>query len=652
MSFLLQRVVLSILFVAGFQVAVAQPFVVDTLARHPSIASPVSIAFSPDNTGKFFLTEKSTGRIRVFENDAVQPALFAMVRVASAGEQGLLGVAVHPAYPDSPFVYILYTRSSDRANVIVRYRDSSNIGIQPRVIFTIPRTNNSTTQNGGTIHFGPDGKLYASIGDFGVPSNAADTTDGTNTRGKILRLNPDGSIPSDNPFMDKPFWSYGHHNSFDFTFDWQTGEAYCSENLPGGKSAVVYAAARSMASPVAQFQNLTVASNPLAAQQVSGVPGSLPSLTGIALYRGTVFPRLDGKILLADNGDRTIWVLARREESDPVSGDEPVALFEHPTAFGGVAIGPDGFIYLAVGQSVNSMIMRLRPLAPTFSSSPILQATQDVEYSYLPVLTGTPSEMSIVIGPPRMVLDPLTGNIRWTPTNDDALLQSHTVLIRAQNGAGTAEQEFTLHVANVNDAPSSPTLLSPAGDTTLNFSGVDPTVRFLWLEAKDPDLDTVSYVVEIDTTSPFRSRPLLSLPAGRTLSAEQVFPRRKSDYYWRVRVSDGVLSSTSIERKLTVVFVKTVLEQQEKPNESMLEQNFPNPFNPSTFIKYTIPKSGHVKLGVFNLLGQEVAVIYEGVQIAGTYEFEFKIGDLPSGIYFYRIQAPDFVETKKMIVTK
>ena len=83
-----------------------------------------------------------------------------------------------------------------------------------------------------------------------------------------------------------------------------------------------------------------------------------------------------------------------------------------------------------------------------------------------------------------------------------------------------------------------------------------------------------------------------------------------------------------------------------------MQQNFPNPFNPSTLIKYTIPKSGYVKLVVFNLLGQAVAVIHEGVQTFGTYEFEFKIGELPSGIYFYRIQAPDFVETKKMIVTK
>ena len=84
----------------------------------------------------------------------------------------------------------------------------------------------------------------------------------------------------------------------------------------------------------------------------------------------------------------------------------------------------------------------------------------------------------------------------------------------------------------------------------------------------------------------------------------------------------------------------------------MLEQNFPNPFNPATSVKYTIPRGGHVRLSVYNLLGQEVARLVDGNQTEGTYELEFAKANLPSGIYFYRIQAPGFIETKKMVITK
>ena len=105
-------------------------------------------------------------------------------------------------------------------------------------------------------------------------------------------------------------------------------------------------------------------------------------------------------------------------------------------------------------------------------------------------------------------------------------------------------------------------------------------------------------------------------------------------------------------RRVIVSFVTPVKEDKYGPTRKSLEQNFPNPFNPATSIKYTIPKSGFVRLAVFNLLGQEVALIFEGDQSSGTYEFSFEKADLPTGIYFYRINAPDFVETKKMVITK
>jgi len=88
------------------------------------------------------------------------------------------------------------------------------------------------------------------------------------------------------------------------------------------------------------------------------------------------------------------------------------------------------------------------------------------------------------------------------------------------------------------------------------------------------------------------------------------------------------------------------------PLTFVLEQNYPNPFNPSTLIKYSVPENGFVKLSVYNLVGEEVIVLVNETVDAGFYEIEFDAAGLPSGIYFYRLQAGSFVETKKMILMK
>ena len=83
-----------------------------------------------------------------------------------------------------------------------------------------------------------------------------------------------------------------------------------------------------------------------------------------------------------------------------------------------------------------------------------------------------------------------------------------------------------------------------------------------------------------------------------------------------------------------------------------LNQNYPNPFNPSTKIRYSIPTEAVVKLKVYSAIGELVAELVNQSQSAGTYETEFSAAKLTSGIYFYKLQAGDFVETKKMILLK
>jgi hypothetical protein len=88
------------------------------------------------------------------------------------------------------------------------------------------------------------------------------------------------------------------------------------------------------------------------------------------------------------------------------------------------------------------------------------------------------------------------------------------------------------------------------------------------------------------------------------------------------------------------------------PLTFVLAQNYPNPFNPSTNIKYSVVRTGRVKLAVYNLVGEEVNVLVSGQVNAGFYEIVFDASSLPSGIYFYKLQAGSFVETKKMVIIK
>jgi len=119
-------------------------------------------------------------------------------------------------------------------------------------------------------------------------------------------------------------------------------------------------------------------------------------------------------------------------------------------------------------------------------------------------------------------------------------------------------------------------------------------------------------------------------------------------YYYNIPVVHAGASNVIINLTLSDV-------EQIDPNipaNYLLSQNYPNPFNPSTSISYSLPKSGYVTLKVFNILGNEVTTLVNEAKAAGQYNVEFNASNLPSGIYFYKIQSGSFTETKKMILLK
>jgi glucose/arabinose dehydrogenase len=187
----------------------------------------VNLAFAQDGT--MFVADKDVGEIRIVRDGEILDEPFVTLPVqVTVNETGLLGVAIDPAFPDEPWVYAYYT-GTDVVNHLVRIRADGDRGteIQP-LLDLLPAT--AGWHNGGDLAFGPDGKLYVSVGDGHDGSRSQDPN---GIGGRILRLNPDGSIPDDNPLgPGNPTFALGIRNSFGLCFDPETGELWETENGP------------------------------------------------------------------------------------------------------------------------------------------------------------------------------------------------------------------------------------------------------------------------------------------------------------------------------------------------------------------------------------------------------------------------------------
>jgi glucose/arabinose dehydrogenase len=185
---------------------------VSTLATNLEV--PWSFAFLPD--GDALVTERDSGRLLKMSPSGDVREVQTLPE-GGTGEGGLLGVAVSPDYEEDRYVYAYYT--TERDNRVVRFR----LGGEPEPILTGIPVN--SFHDGGRIRFGPDGMLYVSTGDAGDPGNSQDRG---SLGGKILRLEPDGSVPPDNPFPGNPVYSYGHRNVEGLAWDAE-GQLYASE---------------------------------------------------------------------------------------------------------------------------------------------------------------------------------------------------------------------------------------------------------------------------------------------------------------------------------------------------------------------------------------------------------------------------------------
>jgi glucose/arabinose dehydrogenase len=190
------------------------------------IAAPTAMALAPD--GRMFVAEQG-GNLRVIKNGALLSTPFLNVAVDPSGERGLLGVALDPNFAVNNYVYVYYTTASSPIhNRISRFTasgDTAQAGSET-ILLELDNLNNNTNHNGGAIHFGLDGKLYVGVGENAVGSNSQSLN---NVLGKILRINSDGTIPDDNPFvstatgLNQAIWAIGLRNPFTFAVDPASG---------------------------------------------------------------------------------------------------------------------------------------------------------------------------------------------------------------------------------------------------------------------------------------------------------------------------------------------------------------------------------------------------------------------------------------------
>lgn len=195
------------------------------------IINPTAMAFTPD--GRIFVCQQA-GAVRVFKNDALLPTAFITLTVDASGERGLIGIAIDPDFATNNYVYLYHTVTSPTIhNRVTRVTANGDVALagSEHTILDLDDLSAAVVHNGGAMAFGPDGKLYIATGENSIPSNAQNLDI---SHGKLLRINKDGSTPSDNPFTTgsaqrQRVWAYGLRNPYTFSFQRTTGKLYIND---------------------------------------------------------------------------------------------------------------------------------------------------------------------------------------------------------------------------------------------------------------------------------------------------------------------------------------------------------------------------------------------------------------------------------------
>ena len=314
----------------------------------PNLEVVWSIVWAPD--GRMIFTERP-GRVRVYENGKLRPTpLFTVPDVEPKGESGLMSVALHPQFASNHFLYLSYAYNSGGTQVrVVRYRETPSGFTDRQVIIEgIPA---AQFHAGCRLRFGPDGKLYITTGDA-TNRELAQKLD--SLAGKILRLNDDGTVPTDNPFVGKAnarpeIWAYGSRNSQGIDFQPGSNLLFETEHGPsgfdgpgGGDEVNIIERGKNYGWPVIHHR---ATHEGMESPVLEYTPACAPA-SGM-FYRGSVFPQFKGNFFFGCLvGQRIIRVVTNGRTA--VSQEN---LLEGKYGrIRDIAEGPDGLIYFSTSN--------------------------------------------------------------------------------------------------------------------------------------------------------------------------------------------------------------------------------------------------------------------------------------------------------------
>ena len=348
----------------------------DVVTVTEGLVNPWGFTFLPN--GKILVTEKP-GRLRIVSADGKQMSepVAGLPAVDARGQGGLLDVAIDPAFQKNELIYWSYAEPGDGVNNTAVARGKLVDGAAPKVenvqvIFKQQPSLNSTLHFGGRLVFGRDGTLFITTGDRSITEGRMQAQRMDGLLGKIVRLNPDGSVPKDNPFVGKSgvrpeIWSFGHRNIQAATLHPATGELWEVEHgTRGGDELNVSRKGLDYGWPTIAY-GIEYQGPPITGgiQQQEGMqqpryywdPVIAPS--GMVFYTGTLFPAWQNSLFIGGLGSQNLVRLTLKGEQ--VVGEERLLQDLQPRErIRDVRQGPDGALYV-ITDNAKGRLLKLTP---------------------------------------------------------------------------------------------------------------------------------------------------------------------------------------------------------------------------------------------------------------------------------------------------
>ena len=337
------------------------PIAVEVVAD--GLVHPWSLAFLPD--GRMLVTERP-GRLRIVSEDGLSAAVAGVPEVFAEGQGGLLDVELDPDFSENALVYLSFAEpgAGGASTAVARGRFEGEALRDVEVIFRQEPKVGGGAHFGGRLAFAPDGTLFVTMGERFKFDPAQDLS---NHLGTIARINPDGTVPEDNPFVGQEnalpeIWSYGHRNVEGAFVHPGTGVLWAHEMGPqGGDELNIPEAGRNYGWPVVSwgehYDGGDIPDPPTRPEFARSIRHWNPviSPSGMTLYTGEAFPEWQDSVLIGGLSSRA---LVRLEiDGEEVTGEERIDMGARIRE---VAQGPDGAIYLLTDQS-DGELLRLTP---------------------------------------------------------------------------------------------------------------------------------------------------------------------------------------------------------------------------------------------------------------------------------------------------